>query len=196
MPDFSTPFNHFTQWFEEAKKQPTIKDPNAVNVATVSPEGKPASRMVLLKDYDENGFVFYTNLGSRKAQHLHNNPHAAMCFYWEILRKQIRIEGSISPVSEEEADAYFHSRALKSRIGAWASKQSQPLDSRATLLKEVAKQTARFALQDVPRPEFWSGFRLTPDYFEFWQNGEYRIHDRTCYQKNTDGTWGNHLLYP
>ncbi len=196
MSDFLSPIEHFTQWFEEAKQQKTIKDPNAVNLATVSPEGKPASRMVLLKDFDENGFVFYTNLGSRKAQHLHNNPHAAMCFYWEILGKQVRIEGSITSVSDTEADAYFHSRALKSRIGAWASKQSRPLESRATLMKEVAKQTARFAVQDVPRPEFWSGFRLKPTHVEFWQNGEFRIHDRTCYTANNDGTWSKQLLYP
>lgn len=190
------PIAYFKDWFDEASKNKSVKEANAVNLATATRDGHPSNRMVLLKQYDENGFVFYTNLNSRKGQHLKENSFASLCFYWEALCKQVRIEGQVSAVSDAEADEYFASRPLKSRIGAWASKQSQPLDSQATLLKEVAKQTLRFASQNVPRPDFWSGFCLMPHYIEFWQKGEYRVHQRLNYIKDEKGCWQSQLLYP
>lgn len=190
------PMLTFKEWFEEASNHGDIKEVNAVNLATASRDGMPSNRMVLLKDYDDNGFVFYTNLNSHKGRQLKENPFASMCFYWEPLSKQVRIEGFVSDVDSKEADAYFASRPLKSRIGAWASKQSQPLDSQAALLKEIAKQTARFATQDVPRPEHWSGFCLVPCYMEFWQKGDYRVHQRLSYMRDEADNWQSQLLYP
>lgn len=190
------PFAYFTRWFDEAQAHAGIAEANAVNLATSGANGRPSNRMVLLKSYDAQGFVFYTNLQSRKAGQLQENAFAAMCFYWEVLGKQIRIEGSITPVSDAEADAYFASRPLKSRIGAWASQQSKPLKSQAALLAEIAKQTARFATQTVPRPEHWSGFRLVPDRMEFWQKGEYRLHQRECFTREKGEDWQSQLLYP
>lgn len=197
MNDTPSPFEHFTSWFNEAHSIDGLKYPNAVNLSTVSPEGRPASRMVLLKSYDEQGFVFYTNFESRKGEHLLTNPYASMCFYWEQLDKQIRIEGKISQVSDDEADAYFNSRPLKSRIGAWASKQSRELEGgRSQLLKDVARETARFSTRKLTRPPHWSGFRLNADYFEFWQEGDFRIHDRTVYTRKHNHEWSTHNLYP
>ncbi len=190
------PIDYFAQWFAKAEECSAIQEHNAVNLATASPEGIPSNRTVLLKGYGEDGFVFYTNLESRKGEELKANPVAAMCFYWEPLSRQIRIEGKIKQVSSEQADAYFATRPLQSRIGAWASKQSRPLDSVSTLMKEIAKHTARFAAGDVPRPDFWSGFRLIPEYMEFWQKGEYRIHNRLCYRRCEGGSWKKFLLYP
>lgn len=190
------PIDYFGQWFNEAQQCDDIKEANAVSLATASRDKIPSNRMVLLKGYDEKGFSFYTNLGSRKAQQLEENPFAAMCFYWEPLGKQVRIEGHVMAISDEQADEYFASRPLKSRMGAWASKQSQPLDSRAVLLKEIAKQAARFATQDVPRPPFWSGYIIVPNRIEFWQKGEHRLHDRLCYKKDESGSWHTELLYP
>jgi pyridoxamine 5'-phosphate oxidase len=187
----------FDQWFAEAEHHPQIRENNAMNLATANREGYVTNRMVLLKEHDAQGFVFYTNLESRKGQHLLTNPRASLCFYWEPLSKQIRIEGQVQEVSAQEADAYFNSRPLKSRIGAWASKQSRPLQSKQALLKEVAKQGARFVTQEVPRPPYWSGFRLIPDRLEFWKAGEYRIHDRICFQWNeAQARWDESLLYP
>ena len=187
----------FADWFVQAQNNKVIVEANAVNLATVSGDGKPSNRMVLLKDYDKNGFVFYTNLGSRKAQQLADNPRASMCFYWEALGKQVRIEGHVVSVTDAEADAYFASRPLKSKVGAWASKQSQQLDSQASLLKDLAVQTARFVTGDVERPEFWSGFRLIPNRIEFWQKGDYRLHERNCHiLDEKTGQWVNQLLYP
>ncbi len=189
------PYTLFGEWFEEARTHKAIEDPNAMCLATATTEAIPSARMVLLKDWDSEGFVFYTNLESRKGEELADNPHAALCFYWEPLHKQVRIEGSVSTISDEQADRYFYSRPLKSRIGAWASRQSRPLKSKQTLLAEVAKQAARFVTNDVPRPPFWSGFRLHPERMEFWQQGEFRIHDRHCYTYS-DGGWSHTLLYP
>ena len=191
-----TIIDRFSEWFLEAENNKVIAEANAVNLATVSEDGRPSNRMVLLKDYDEHGFVFYTNLTSRKGRQLAANANAAMCFYWENMGKQVRIEGAVISVSDDEADAYFASRPLKSRIGAWASKQSQPLDSQSSFLKDVAVQTARFATSDVPRPEFWSGFRLVPNRVEFWQKGEYRLHERLTYSLDNAGEWQEQLLYP
>lgn len=189
------PFEMFGAWFAEASAHPSIAEANAMCLATATPQGLPSARMVLMKEWDAQGFVFFTNLESRKGQEISANPHAALCFYWESLSKQVRIEGTLAPVSAEEADAYFHSRPLKSRIGAWTSKQSRPLENRAALLAEVAKHTAKFVTDDVPRPPFWSGFRLTPQRMEFWQKGEFRIHDRHSFTREGE-SWRHTLLYP
>lgn len=189
--------HQFTEWFNEAGDHKHVRENNAVNLATASAAGQVSNRMVLLKSYDKDGFVFYTNLESRKGGQLAENPHASMCFYWEALAKQIRIEGRVEPVTDAEADAYFNSRPLKSRIGAWASKQSRPLKSKDALLKEVAKQGIRFATETVPRPPYWSGFRLVPTRIEFWKAGEYRIHDRLCFEwDEAQEEWHKILLYP
>ncbi len=194
--DYVDPIDYFSVWYEQAQQNPHIEEANAVNLATASPEGLPTSRMVLLKDFDENGFVFYTNLESRKGQQLKANPQAAMNFYWEPLARQMRIEGQIVPVTQAQADEYFASRAFKSKIGAWASKQSQPLQNQATLLKAVTKLAVKYASGSVPRPPFWSGFRLMPSRMEFWQRGEYRLHRRQCYTLDAQGQWQMQLLYP
>ncbi|PIR38153.1 MAG: pyridoxamine 5'-phosphate oxidase [Alphaproteobacteria bacterium CG11_big_fil_rev_8_21_14_0_20_39_49] len=195
MTNKENPFEHFDKWFKEAKNHKDVVEPEAMNIATATKEGIPTNRMVLLKDYDEKGFVFYTNLESRKGEQLKENPKASLCFYWEAMGRQVRIEGDVVPVSNEEADAYFNSRALKSRIGAWASMQSRPLGSRSELIKKVAEYGAKTVKGKVERPPFWSGFRVIPNRMEFWQKGEYRIHDRTCYiLKN--GQWESGLLYP
>ncbi len=190
------PFHFFAQWYEDAKQHPAIEEANAVNLATATADGKPSSRMVLMKGWDARGYLLFTNLESRKGKELAQNPYAALCFYWEPLARQVRVEGRIEPASDEESDAYFNSRPLKSRIGAWASQQSRVLESKAALIAEVAKHTARFATQDVTRPPFWAGFRLVPERFEFWQKGEFRIHDRHCYTRLPGGEWKHTLLYP
>jgi pyridoxamine 5'-phosphate oxidase len=190
------PFELFSKYYREAAECKDIADPSAVNLATALPSGAPSSRMVLLKTYDEGGFVIFTNLKSRKGKELSQNGQAALCFYWAPLARQIRIEGSVHPVCDEEADQYFASRPLKSRIGAWASRQSEPLESRTALLKQVIIQTARFAQGEVGRPAFWSGYRIVPDRMEFWTNGEYRLHDRILYTRDVGGTWQHGLLYP
>lgn len=190
------PIAMFASWYSEASAHPEIADASAVNLATATNAGWPSSRMVLLKGYDAQGFVVYTNLGSRKATELADNPRAALCFYWEPLGKQVRVEGMAEPVSDEEADTYFASRPLASRIGAWASKQSTRLESRAKLLARVARYTASFAVGDVGRPPFWSGFRIVQDRMEFWTNAEYRLHDRIVFEKADSGDWRRYLLYP
>ena len=190
------PIDYFKEWFEQAGQHKGIAEANAVNVSTATSDGLPSSRMVLLKSFDDSGFVFYTNLGSRKAQQLKQNPNAAMCFYWEPLDRQVRIEGKVIAVDANQADDYFASRPFKSKIGAWASKQSQLLDHQSTILKEITKLAARYVAQDVPRPSFWSGYCLQPSYFEFWQRGEYRLHRRHSFQQDKNGHWQTQLLYP
>ena len=190
------PFALFGKWYHEAERCKEVADASAVNLATASSSGAPSSRMVLLKGYDEGGFVIFTNLRSRKGKELQQNDQAALCFYWPPLARQIRIEGRVTPVSDQEADQYFESRPLKSRIGTWASRQSEPLESRAALLKQVDIQTTRFARGEVARPAFWSGFRIVPNRMEFWTNGEYRLHDRILYTREMDGHWQSGLLYP
>lgn len=192
--EYESPFELFDTWFSDAKESET-SDPNAVAIATVSDEGKPSVRMVLLKSVDEQGFVFYTNLGSRKAHHIQTNGNIAMCFHWKSLKRQVRVEGAVVPVSEEEADAYFGSRPKMSQIGAWASKQSQKLEGRLQLEKRIAEYTAKFNIGTVPRPEFWSGFRLVPEMVEFWQDQTFRLHDRVVYER-VDGGWATHRLFP
>ncbi len=188
------PYALFAAWFAEAQeKEPN--DPDAMALATVDPEGMPSLRMVLLKGYDEAGFVFYTNLESRKATQLDGTPKAALLFHWKSLRRQVRIEGPVSPVSDQEADAYFQSRPRQAQIGAWASDQSRPLEGRFELEKRVAKFAARFALGAVPRPPHWSGFRIRPELIEFWQDGAFRLHDRLVYHADAGG-WRTGRLFP
>ncbi|MEO5640682.1 MAG: pyridoxamine 5'-phosphate oxidase [Sphingomicrobium sp.] len=188
------PFALFESWFAEAKAS-EINDPDAMALATVDADGRPSVRMVLLKGHGAGGFVFYTNLDSRKGEELAANPEAALLFHWKSLRRQVRIEGSVSAASEAEADAYFASRGRTSRIGAWASDQSRPLDARKTFIDRVAAMTARFDGHDVPRPPRWSGFRVTPRAIEFWEDGEHRLHHRRLFTRDGD-VWSEGLLYP
>jgi len=188
------PFGLFQAWLEEAEEK-EINDPNAVALATADGQGRPSVRMVLLKGFDESGFTFYTNLESRKGEQLIANPWAAMLFHWKSLRRQVRIEGPIHPVTPEQADAYFNSRPRQSRIGAWASQQSRPVESRLALEKRVARFAAKYAVGSVPRPPYWSGFTLEPQRIEFWQDGAFRLHDRALYLRQ-DGGWQKQRLYP
>lgn len=188
------PIELFHEWMLEAE-QKEINDPNAMSLATVNKDGFPSVRMVLLKGYDAEGFVFYTNLNSRKAKDLGENPNVALCLHWKSLRKQVRVEGNIEPVEAHEADAYFQSRQRVSRIGAWASKQSQPMEGRFELEKRVAQFTAKFGVGEIPRPDFWSGFRVKPRAIEFWSDGKFRLHDRLVYHPNEEG-WQVTRLYP
>ncbi|MFT3735646.1 MAG: pyridoxamine 5'-phosphate oxidase [Rhodocyclaceae bacterium] len=185
----------FELWLAEAgKTEPN--DPNAMSLATVGADGMPSVRMVLLKHADDAGFVFYTNLGSQKAHELQGNPQAAVCFHWKSLQRQVRVQGKVEPVSAAEADAYFASRARDSRIGAWASKQSQPLEGRFALEKRVAEYALKFGLGEIPRPEFWSGFRIVPSVIEFWQAGAFRLHDRSRYERRAGHDWQGTNLFP
>jgi pyridoxamine 5'-phosphate oxidase len=190
------PLALFHEWFEDAKrKEPN--DPNAMSLATVDGSGMPNVRMVLLKEYDEQGFVFYTNYESSKGAELMNAPKAALCFHWKSLRRQVRLRGFVEQVSAPEADAYFATRPRDSRIGAWASKQSRPLESRFALEKAIAKFAARFALGEVPRPPFWSGFRVLPLSIEFWQDRPFRLHDRLLFTRDgVHAPWSTSRLYP
>jgi pyridoxamine 5'-phosphate oxidase len=188
------PIKIFKEWYGEAKATEPV-NPNAMTLATVDDDGRPSARMVLLKDVDVDGFVFYTNLGSRKALELSANPHAALCFYWKTLAKQVRVEGVIELVADAEADAYFASRPKLSQLGAWASKQSHPLEGRMALEKRIAKYTAKFNVGTIPRPDFWSGLRLRPVQIELWKEEAFRLHDRTRYKRDGDG-WTVDSLYP
>ncbi len=194
MPAADSPIALFRTWLEEAgKTEPN--DANAMTLATVDGAGRPSARMVLLKDVDARGFVFYTNLDSRKGGQLAENPVAALCFHWKSLKRQVRVEGAVEPVTPAEADAYFASRARGSQLGAWASKQSRPLSGRAELLGQVAAVTARYGLAAVPRPPHWSGFRVIPDRIEFWRDQPFRLHDRLVYHRQGQD-WRTERLYP
>lgn len=188
------PFELFAQWLADAEKS-EINDPNAMAVATVDEDGMPNARMVLLKDYSEEGFVFYTNFESAKGKELLASQKAALLFHWKSLRRQVRVRGSVTEVSVEEADAYFHSRPRGSRIGAWASKQSRPLESRFALEKAVAEYTAKYGIGKVPRPDYWSGFLVRPEQIEFWHDRPFRLHDRLTFTRAGDG-WEKEQLYP
>ncbi len=184
----------FSQWFAQASKL-ELKEPAAATIATCTKNGVPSARILLLKHFDEQGFCFFTNLTSRKGQELHENPKAAICFFWDELLRQIRIEGTTEPVSEKEADDYFAKRDRGSQIGAWASKQSQIMASADDLPKRVKNITQQFEAQVIPRPPFWSGFRVRPHRMEFWQNGEFRLNTRIVYTHSNDG-WEINRLYP
>ncbi len=190
----SEPFTLFAQWLADATES-ELNDPNALALATVDEEGLPNVRMVLLKDFDQDGFVFYTNYESQKGKELLGARKAAMCFHWKSLRRQVRVRGDIESVTDAEADEYYASRARGSRIGAWASKQSRPLESRFALEKAVAEYTAKFGLGDIPRPPHWSGFRLKPRSIEFWHDRKFRLHDRVEF-KRIDGGWDKVRMYP
>lgn len=196
--DVTEPFDLFAEWLQAAE-QSEINDPSAVALATTAENGQPSVRMVLLRGYDTNGFIFYTNFGSQKGVELLANPRAALCFHWKSLRKQIRVEGMATPVDDAEADEYFASRPRNSQIGAWASKQSSTMTGRFELEKAVAKYAAKYAIGTVPRPDYWSGFRIVPTRIEFWDDRPYRLHDRQVYSSipNTHGTeWKVEKLYP
>jgi pyridoxamine 5'-phosphate oxidase len=190
------PLDLFAEWFAEAKKSEP-NDPEGMALATVGPDGTPSQRMVLLKGYDKDGFVFYTNYESRKGQQLTAHPKAALLFHWKSLRRQVRLEGPVVKTTPEEADAYFATRQRGSQIGAWASTQSRPLESRFALEKRVAEFTARHAIGTVPRPAYWSGFRLQPTLIEFWKDGAFRLHDRLEYSRTSAASpWSTRTLYP
>ena len=188
------PFALFDQWFDEAR-QSEPNDSNAMALATSTPDGRPSLRMVLLKGHGPDGFIFYTNLDSRKGGELAKNPHVALLFHWKSLRRQIRIEGPVAPVDENIADAYFATRGRDSQLGAWASDQSRPLADRATFEDRFAAMQARFDGQHVPRPPRWSGWRVTPERIEFWQDREHRLHERRLFARSAEG-WTMGLLYP
>jgi len=192
----ANPYQLFAQIFQQAADA-GIVEPNAMALATADADGRPSVRMVLLKGFDEEGFVFYTNLESRKAREITANPHAALCFYWQPIGRQVRVEGRVEPVTDAEADDYFASRARGSQIGAWSSEQSRTLDSREELLSRVRANEERFADAIPPRPPFWSGFRIVPHRIEFWTAGEFRLHDRLVFERQGEGgDWSTRTLYP
>ena len=194
-PLVTDPFARFREWMAEAEaSEPS--DANAMIVATATPDGRPSARAILLKGVDPRGFVFYTNKESRKSDELAANAHVALLFYWKSLARQIRIEGPVEHVTDAEADAYFDSRPRISRLGAWASIQSRPLDERATLERRLAAYEARYPGEDIPRPAYWSGYRVLPERFEFWQNMPFRLHDRTVYSRDATGGWVIGKLFP
>ena len=194
--DLENPIDLFGEWFNEAKKT-EINDPNALALATADKSGIPSVRMILLKDYNHNGFVFYTNLNSKKSSDIKDNSDASMCFHWKSSLRQIRINGKILKASDKEADLYFNSRAYDSRIGAWASKQSAILKNRNELYKSIADYKKKYPDENsVPRPSYWSGWNLNPYAIEFWLDGENRIHERLLYTKKEKGNWARSLLSP
>lgn len=189
------PYALFEAWYAEAKDAEP-EDPNAIALATADESGLPNVRMVLLKGHDPRGFVFYTNTQSQKGRELEANPQAALCLHWKSLRRQVRVRGAVERVSDEEADAYFASRPRQSRIGAWASRQSRPLESRFALEKAVAANAARFAVGEIPRPPHWTGFRILPARIEFWADRPFRLHDRVVFTPVAGGGWARERLYP
>ena len=193
--DLENPLELFKIWMEEAKKN-EINDPNALSLATINKDNEPSVRMVLLKGVSPKGFVFYTNLNSPKSLDLKINPKAAMCFHWKSLQRQIRISGSVIQVSDQEADTYYNSRPYESRIGAWASDQSQTMNQRDDFLKKIKELKEKYKDQNnLPRPKNWSGWCLTPMSYEFWLGDKYRIHERLKYSKNINN-WKKEILYP
>ena len=194
--DLDDPFELFKEWFEVAKKK-EINDPNALALGTASKDGVPSVRMVLLKGFDKDGFIFYTNLKSQKSKELKENPNATMCFHWKSLLRQIRIVGKLNQVDDKMADDYYSTRAYESRIGAWASKQSSILKSRDELLNNLENFKKKYSDKDnVPRPDHWSGWNLKPSSIEFWLDGDNRIHERLKYTLDNNNNWEKSLLSP
>ena len=194
IPEDRDPIDLFSEWYAGAEDC-GLKEPTAVMLATADTEGRPSARMVLLKGYDAKGFVIYTNLESRKGKQLSANPNAALCFHWMPLGRQVRVEGSVSLISDSEADSYFASRPRDSQIGAWASSQSAPLKGMLALERQVAKFALKFGVGKVPRPEHWSGFRLLPKRIEFWQHRASRLHERLLFERVSED-WTKQRLYP
>ena len=192
--DSPDPFERFQEWYAQATKEESTL-PEAMTLATADAKGRPSARMVLLKAADERGFVFYTNTDSRKGEELGMNSHAALVFHWKSLKRQVRVTGSVERVSDADADDYFASRSRGAQIGAWASDQSRPMGSAHELEKRVAKYTVKFGLGRIPRPEFWSGYRLVPDEIEFWEERLFRLHSRIHYWRDGD-SWTNTYLFP
>lgn len=190
----NSPIEHFRKLFAQARES-EAHDATAATLATATPDGRPSARVVLLKEADERGFVVYTNLGSRKARELDANPRAALCFFWPALGWQVRVEGAVERVRDAEADAYFATRPRGSQLGAWASRQSEPLAAREELLARFREAESRFADAEVPRPELWGGYRLVPERIEFWEGRDDRLHVRTLYVRDGDG-WRHESLYP
>ncbi|TKB47515.1 pyridoxamine 5'-phosphate oxidase [Thalassotalea mangrovi] len=194
VPQDKSPFALFDTWFQDANKSGILL-PEAMSVSSCSAEGQPSSRMVLLKSFDEKGFVFYTNYGSRKSQELNDNNQVALLFHWAVLQRQVRIEGKVEKITAQESEAYFHSRGRGSQIGAWASKQSKKIASKDELHQKEKQFEQQFSGKQVPLPEFWGGYRVVPHYIEFWQGRANRLHDRLCFE-NVDGQWQTYLLQP
>lgn len=189
------PFILFKQWFDRAVSEET-REPNAMTLATVTPDGKPRARMVLLKDFDPAGFVLFTNYNSAKGRELAANPYASLVFWWGNLERQIRVEGRVEKITEEESDNYFFVRPWESRLGAWASEQSEVVESRDVLEKRLEALKEEYKDREVPRPPHWGGFRVLPDSIEFWQGRPSRLHDRLCYSRLEDGSWKRERLSP
>ena len=189
------PFSQFSSWLDEAKSCKAIAEPTAMTLATVGFDGQPSARIVLLKEFDQRGFVFYTNMESRKSRELGENPKAALCFYWMALSKQVRIEGYVERVDDAAADEYFATRPRMSQVGAWASLQSQALESREQLMERVREVEAQYEGKTIPRPPHWSGWRLVAQRIEFWQQADYRLHDREVFVRSGQD-WVKEKLYP
>ncbi len=195
IPEMENPLELFNNWFDDAKNS-KMMEPTAMSLATVDSIGNPDNRIVLLKAVDSRGFVFYTNLESVKSKQLSEHPVASLCFHWVEHSRQVRIRGSVEPVTDAEADAYFASRPRESQIGAWASKQSRELEHKGALEKRVLQYTAKFNILKVPRPEFWSGWRVKHNEIEFWQKRDFRLHERLLYIRQDNGSWITRRLYP
>jgi pyridoxamine 5'-phosphate oxidase len=189
------PIEQFRTWFDEALAA-NLHEPNAMILATATPAGRPSARVVLLKGFDERGFVFYTNYEGRKSRELEANPYAALLFYWGELERQVRLEGRVGRIPEEESDAYFAGRPRGSQLGAWASEQSRPIKDRGALEERLRELEAKYEGREVPRPPFWGGYRVEPEKMEFWQGRENRLHDRLVYRRSEDGGWGRERLQP
>jgi pyridoxamine 5'-phosphate oxidase len=189
------PIGQFGVWFDEARAA-NVSEPNAMTLATVGADGTPSARVVLLKSFDARGFTFHTNYQSRKGEELAGNPRAALCFFWQPLERQVRVEGVVERTSPEESEAYFRTRPVDAQIGAWVSQQSKPIASRAELQSLLQQLKQRFGDGPVPRPEHWGGLRVVPNAIEFWQGRPSRLHDRIVYTRQSDGTWTRQRLSP